>query len=293
MAARFFSINVFSTTLCSLLLAVMATASAEENAKTYTLRYKFETGDVIRYDVDHRASVRSTMDKATQEAKTRSESVKAWKVIDVMPDGEIEFINLVEKVRMSNRVSDQAEMKYDSEKDSKPPAGFEDAAKAVGVPLSQIRMTPWGEVVDRKEKHHQPAADPNAPITVLLPEKPIAVGDAWNEPQEVTVKLADGGTKAVKTRRHFKLLSVKNDVATIEASQQVLSPVTAPIEAQLAQRMMEGKIRFDIARGRILSQQMDVDRRILGFHGPTSSMHYLMRLEERLKEKSPKVASRK
>ncbi len=155
---------------------VSTSGDAAEPAKTYTLRYKFETGDVVRYQVDHRASIRSTMDKTTQQAQTRSESVKAWKVVDVMPDGEIEFHNVVESVKMTNRLPDRAEMVFDSREDKTPPPGFKDAARAVGVPLSAIRMTPWGKVIEREVKHRQPAADPTAPITVLLPEEAIAVG---------------------------------------------------------------------------------------------------------------------
>lgn len=269
----------------ALLTALAASATADE-AKTYTLRYKFQPGDVIRYEVDHRADIQSTMEKTSQRAQTRSESLKAWKVIDVLPSGEIEFQNVVERVKMTNRLPDRKEMVYDSQNDTTPPPGFADAAKAVGVPLSQVRMTPWGKVVDREVKHHQPAADPNAPITALLPEEAIAVGDSWNEPQEISVSTETGGSKSIKTRRHFTLKSVKNGVAVITATQQVLSPITPAIEAQLAQRMMTGTIRFDISRGRILSQQMDVDRRIVGFAGPTSRMHYQMRMREDLVEKT-------
>lgn len=268
------------------LSASFAGAAAAEDAKTYKLRYKFQAGDVVRYEVDHRADIQSTMEKTSQRAQTRSESLKAWKVIDVLPSGDIEFQNVVERVKMTNRLPDRAEMVYDSEEDETPPPGFADAAKAVGVPLSQIRMTPWGKIVDREIKHRQPAADPNAPITVLLPEEPIAVGDAWDEPQEITVSTESGGTKPIKTRRHFTLESVKHGVAVIEATQQVLSPVTPAIEAQLAQRMMTGTIRFDLQRGRILSQEMDVDRRIVGFAGPTSRMHYQMQMREELVEKT-------
>lgn len=275
-------------------LLVCLLASTADAAEDYTLRYKFSTGDVIRYEVDHKANIRSTVERTSQEAKSRTESTKAWKVLDVMPSGEIELQTVVERVKMTNRLPDRAEMVYDSEKDKTPTPGFEDAAKAVGVPLSTIRMTPWGEVVDRKIEHHQPAADPNAPITVLLPEKPIAVGDSWNEPQEIKVKLAEGGTKMIQTRRHFTLQSVKNGVANIKATQQVLSTVTPEVEAQLAQRLMTGTIRFDIKRGRILSQQMDVDKRVLGFAGPTSSMHYVMRMTERLLDNAAaKTARRK
>ena len=272
------------------LLACLASTSLADEGEKYTLRYKFETGDVVRYEVDHRASIRSTMEKTTQKVQTRTESTKVWKVVDVLPDtkrcseGEIEFHNVVERVKMTNRLPDRAEMVFDSAADETPPPGFEDAAKAVGVPLSSVRMAPWGEVFHREVKHHQPAADPSSPITVLLPEEPVAVGDSWNEPQDIQVKNSEGGTKAIKTRRQLTLKSVKNGVATIEATHQVLSPIDAPIEAQLAQRLMTGTIRFDIDRGRILSQRMEVDKRVLGFAGNSSSMHYVMRMDEKLLE---------
>ncbi|MEN1681177.1 MAG: hypothetical protein AAGJ46_16440 [Planctomycetota bacterium] len=208
--------------------------------KTYTLRYKFKPGDVIRYEVDHRADIQSTMEKTTQRAQTRSQSLKAWKVIDVLASGEMEMQNVVERVRMTNRLPDRAEQVFDSTKDETPPPGFADAAKAVGVPLSQFRIQPWGEVTDRTIKHHQPAADPHAPITVVLPQKPVAVGGSWDDEQEIKVQTEDGGTKEIQTRRHFTLKSVKSGVAVIEAKQQVLSTTTPSIDAQLAQRMLKG-----------------------------------------------------
>ncbi len=270
-------------------LLVCCTAVAED-AEQYTLRYKLAMGDVLRWDVDHRASIRSTMEGQTQEAQTRSDSIKAWKVVDVLPNGDIEFLNLVEEIQMTNRLPERAEMAFDSTKDKNPPPGFEDAAKAVGVPLSQVRMTPWGKVVDRKVKHHQPAADDTAPITVLLPEKPVAVGDTWDEPMEVAVKTSEGGVKQIETRRHYTLKSVTGDVATISAEHQVLTPIDAPIEAQLAQRLLVGVIRLDIKTGRIIEQDFDVDKRVLGFAGPTSSMHYVMKLRERILDGREDVA---
>ena len=101
-------------------------------AKKYSLRYKFALGDIIRYEVDHRASVRTTIEKITQSAVTRSESLKVWKIIDVMPNGEIELVHQVDSVRMTNKLPDRAEMVYDSRKDRTPPPGFEDAARAIG-----------------------------------------------------------------------------------------------------------------------------------------------------------------
>src|SRR3990170_5723469 len=92
-------------------------AAEDKDAPKYTLRYKFKAGEVVRYEVEHRASVRTTIDEVTDEALTKTESTKAWKIIDVLPDGVIELTLVVERVHMRNRLPDRDEMQYDSEKE--------------------------------------------------------------------------------------------------------------------------------------------------------------------------------
>jgi hypothetical protein len=269
------------------------TASAEgpKDDTKYDLLYKFRPGNILRYSVEHNASIRSTIDEITQAAQTKTESVKLWKVTDVLPLGDIEFMNVVERVHMVNQLPDRDPVEYDSEKDKQAPAGFEDAAKAVGVPLSVVRITPRGKVVRRDVKFRQQSAEDDGAVILRLPEQPVAVGDTWDEPLEIKIDLKDAGSKSIQTRRHHKLSSVTNGIATIEVTYQVLSPIDARIESQLVQRLMSGEVRFDIEAGRVVSQRMDVDKRILGFAGPTSSMQYVMRMEEKL-EAPPKVAEK-
>jgi len=274
-----------------LLLATALPCLAEEGDK-HLLRYRFQPGEVLRWEVDQRSSVRNQMEGASEEAQTKTVSLKAWRVIDVLPDGEIEFLSLVERVRMENKLPNRAEMVYDSAAGDEPPPGFEDAARAVGVPLSSIRMTPRGEVVDRDIKHHQPAADPHEQVVMLLPEGPIAVGDSWTQPAEIEVKVGDGGVKLIKARRKYTLQSVSAGVATIATEFQVLTPTTPAIDGQLAHRMVSGDIRFDLDSGRILSQRLEVDRRVLGFAGPSSSMHLVTRMTEELQSAPAEVASK-
>lgn len=256
----------------------------------HILRYKFQTGEVVRYAVEHAANVRMSMKGSTQSTKAHSESTKAWKVLDVLPNGEIEFAHVVESIKMRNESPDRAPAEYDSEKDKVPPPGFEKAAAAIGVTLTVVRIKASGEIVSHKEKHAQTGNAEDAPMVVLLPEEAVAVGAEWNEPHHVNVKLPDDGQQRIETRRHFKLADVKNGVAKIEVSYQVISPINAPIEAQLVQKLSTGKVRFDIERGRILSQQLDVDKRIVGFAGPSSSMHFQSRFTERLLPKKQEVA---
>lgn len=270
--------------------AIAADSTPTADAPQVDLQYKLSTGTVLRYSIDHRASIRSTIDETTQEAQTKTESVKAWKVTDVLPSGEIEFMNVVESVHMLNHLPDRAPSEYDSLKDKTPPAGYEDTARAIGVPLSVVRMTPRGKITSRNVKLMQPNADKDEQVVIRLPEEPVAVGATWDEPFDVTVKIETGGTKSIQTRRHYELLSVENGIATIEVTYQVLSPIDAKIEAQLVQKLMKGTVRFDVDAGRVDSQTFEVDKRVLGFAGPTSSMHYVMRMEEKFTE--AKLAAR-
>jgi hypothetical protein len=248
----------------------------------YDLRYKLAIGEVLRYEVTHRASIQSTIEQTTQAAQTKTDSIKGWKVTDVLPSGEIEFMNVVERVAMVNQLPDRDPLEYDSQRDKTPPAGFEDAAKAVGVPLSVIRMTPQGKVTRRDIRLRQLQVDEDAPVVVRLPDKPVPVDATWDEPFDIKVELQAGATKQIQTRRHHKLAKVTGDIATIEVTYQVLSPVDPSQEAQLIERMMSGTVEFNIATGRVVGQKMGVDKRILGFAGPTSSMQYVMTMTEKL-----------
>jgi hypothetical protein len=278
---------------CSLISGSLIARAAEELplSQKVTIAYKFRMGEVLRYGVKHSADIETTIDGLTQEAETKSESIKAWKVTDVLPNGEIEFVHLVEVVRMSNRVPNRALTEYDSERDKTPPPGFEFAARAVKVPLTVIRMTPTGEIVSREVKHPQPEVTDDMPITLRLPNHPVAIGEEWDESYEVDVE-EKSGKKQIRTRRLCKLESVQNGIAAISVEYQLLTPVSPLVESQLAERLAKGSVRFDIAKGRIVSQQQDVDRRILGFSGDTSKMHFVSRLEERLLKPEERLAKR-
>ncbi len=283
----------FKTLLVGYLLIAssqFAQAAEEPAGAKVRLAYKFRLGEVLRYSVKHAADIESTIEGTSQQAETISESIKAWKVTDVLPNGEIEFVHLVEHIRMSNRVPNRAVAEYDSERDKTPPPGFEQPARAVGVPMSLLRIKPSGEIVAREEKHPQPEVTDDMPITLRLPDEPIAVGEEWDESYDVAVDQKSGAPQQVRTRRVCQLAAVQNGIATLNVEYQVLTPVSAFVESQLVERMAKGTVRFDIAKGRIVSQQMDVDRRVLGFSGDSSMMHIVSRLEERLLKPQERLA---
>lgn len=259
-----------------------AAAVAAPSTEKYLLRYKFAMGEVLRYDVNHATKTRNNMEGHSQEVETQSESVKSWKVTDVLPNGEMEFIHVVEWVKMTNDSPDTPTNTYDSREKAAVPRGFEQVARAVDVPLSIVRIAADGKVTFREQKHPQPKTQEDMPITLGLPEGEIAVGEKWSHPYGVDVQRKSGAKLQVQTRRVCKLREVKNGVAVIEVEYQILTPVDPYVRAQLVERITDGSVRFDVAKGRIISQEHNVDKRILGFAGKASSMHFVSRLQERL-----------
>jgi len=240
----------------------------------------------------HKATVETTIQGNRQTAETRTTSVKAWKVSDVKPDGTITFAHMVENIDMWHKMQGRQEMRYNSLTDKTPPQGFEDAAKRVGVPLSIITMDAHGKVINRDEKIDKGNGNPT-PITVPMPAEPVAIGHEWNSPYSITLQTPSGGLKTIDLRQVYNLKSVATGVATISVETQVLTPLSDPgLEAQLIQHMTVGTMKFDIDAGRLISQVIDLDRRVIGFNGPASSMHYLTRVEETSLDNKDRIAAK-
>jgi hypothetical protein len=274
--------------------STLRAGEAESNHPTYSLGYKFHPGEVLRWKVVHRAKIKTTVSGTTQTAETVSQSVKVWRVKEVSPDGTVTFDNLVENVDMRQNVTGREEVRFNSQTDEKPPAAFEAVARSIGVPISTITLNGQGKVIQR-EQSQAPAAAPNqdGQITVPLPDHPVAVGESWSFPYEIQVPLADGKVKKVKTVQQFTLAEVKDGVASIQVATQVLTPIHDPaVEAQLIQRASSGSVRFDVEAGRVIGQQMDVDKVVVGFQGRASSLHYLSRFTEDFLGDETKTASR-
>jgi hypothetical protein len=283
--------------LAAALLVVLSTtapATAEDTggAEKYLLRYQFKPGEMIRWRVVHLAKVKTTVAGTTQTAETVSKSIKAWNVADVTENGSATFDHKVEQVDMRSKISGRQEVTYNSATDDEAPAGFESVAASVGKLLARITLNSRGEVIARKDEHTATTNPNEGQVTMTLPEEPVAVGQSWSFPYEMVIPGNNGTVVKIKTQQKYSLEQVKNGVATIRMTTVILTPVHDPaIEAQLIQRQSEGSIRFDIDAGRVLSQQMDLDKRVVGFAGKSdaSSLHYLTRFTEDLVTEVPQT----
>lgn len=261
-----------------------AAESATAAPEAVTLAYRFQRGDRIDMEVAHRALTETTMNGTTQSVETMTDSTKTWLVRAVDDAGRATLEHSVDDVTMTSRTSDRGEIRWSSRSDAAPPPGYEAVRPNLGVPLSRLVVDRAGRVVERQELRPSPPSSTGDLVVVPLPDGPVAPGAEWTIPQEVVVEVPNGPRKLVRTRLRYRLDAVADGVATIRVDTTVLTPIDDPrLEARLLERIWDGEIRFDVDAGRVISRRTGIDRRVVGFGGPESSVRYKASLEETVK----------
>jgi len=265
-------------------LVCIAPWSPAEAAESVTLRYRFTPGEKIVMDVSHRALTETTIGGTKQAVETATDSTKVWTVVAVDPSGKATIEHSVDDVTMSSRTSDKGETRWSSRDAGPVPPDYEPVRQSLGVPLARLVIDATGRVIERRDFKPTPPSNTGDLMVVPLPDEPATVGTEWTVPQEVVVEVPNGPRRAVKTRLRYRVASLRDGVATIDVDTTVLTPLDDPrLESRLLERIWDGEVEFDVARGRLLSRSTGVDRRVVGFSGPESSVRYKASLEERLK----------
>ena len=263
----------------AILAAGLARAATADD--TVELRYRFRAGESLPMRVAHRALTETTMNGTTQTVETMTDSTKTWTVVDVDAEGRAIIEQSVADVVMTSRTSDRGEVRWDAAGDAEPPPGYEGVRASLGKPLVRLVVAPDGRVLERRELLPCPPPATGDLVVVPLPDGPVRVGHEWTVPQEVVVEAPGGLRKAVRTRIRYRLEGVADGIATIAVDTTVLTPVDEPqLEARLLERVWNGRIRFDVAAGRVVGRSTAIDRRVVGFGGPQSSVRYKASLEE-------------
>jgi len=266
--------------------AVQAAEVAVPPPARVTLQYRFHQGERLDMEVAHRALTETTVGATSQATETATDSRKTWTVVAVDPEGHATLEHSVDDVTMTSRTSDRGQIRWSSRGDEPAPPGYEQVKASLGVPLSRLVVDPSGRVLERRDLRPCPPSSTGDLVVVPLPEDPVSEGAEWTVPQEVVVEIPGGLRKAVRTRLRYRLVSVRDAIATIRVDTTVLTPIDDPrLESRLLERIWNGEIEFDIERGRVLRRTTGIDRRVVGFEGPESSVRYKSSLEERLVEK--------
>lgn len=277
----------FGSGLLSLLWCSSGVVAADEPPVAENggllLRYHFTPGEAVSTQVAHRAVTETTINGATQAVETATDSVKTWRVTGVDPEGRMTIEHLVDDVTMISRTSGQEQTRWESDSTAPPPPGYEGVRLSLGRPLSQLTIDHCGRVLNRRDLFPNPPSNTGDLMVVPLPDEPIVVGSMWNIPEEIVVDVPGGPRKSIRTRLRYEVTAIRDQHVLIAVETTVLTPIDDPrLEARLLERIWDGQIEFDAAAGRVLSRSASVDRRVVGFHGPQSSVRYKASRDEQL-----------
>ncbi len=270
--------------LCLFLLAVFSSTAfhglfAEEGK--YLLRYRFKKGEELRWNVQQKLEITTSLKGKTETVETSSRSTKIWKVLDVSEDGVATFEYKVGDVDMKRSQTDRKDEHYDSRVDKKIPTAFQTIDGTIGVPLAELSIDSLGETKKKKVLTAYSGAGEENRITIPLPKEKVAVGESWSVDTPIEVPQVDGTVKKIKARQKFTLDSVKTDVAKISFKTQILTVIDDPrLESQILDKYSSGSFELDLDAKHLISQRTTVEKEVVGFDGGAGRIRHFSRFME-------------
>lgn len=257
-------------------------AEQADQSEGYLLRYKVTAGEQLHYEVTHAAKTKTRIQGEEEISQVHTKSQRHWNVLESNQES-FKFQHVLDAVAMTQQQGQQAELRWDSQKDTETPKVFGRIAEQIGQTLSTITATENGKELERDSDTGTKTTLGMGSLTLDLPETPVKLGDSWSTPSEIRTRTENGAVKLIKIRQLYTLEKVQTGVAFIRVRSQPLTPINEEsVRAQVVQQLSNGVIRFDIDNGRMLSKQLDWDETVIGFQGANSLMEYRARFSERL-----------
>ncbi|MDO4558134.1 MAG: hypothetical protein Q4C47_04130 [Planctomycetia bacterium] len=255
------------------------------NAEGVLLRYRFEPGEVVRYDVSDVWSREVTKGGVTHRDEASSHSEKVWTFLSVTSDGEATFENSLAWVDMRRQTAGESEVRYDSRKDHELPAEFRvtpDTETVTGKVFAEITINSRGETVNRVQR--ESTATQAGTLLPPLPENRVKLDEPWYVQCDTEVPIPETSmVRKIRARQRYVVEKVEGDIATIRMTTQIFTPITDPqVTVQTLQLDKKITMKFDLKRGKLLRIEQSVNRHIVGFSGAASVLRYRLSHTETL-----------
>ncbi|QDT88990.1 DUF6263 family protein [Gimesia algae] len=297
---RSFVFCVLSLFVC-LFLAPVSVSHAEEDATTYSLRFKFTPGEFAHYLVDSQNQFTVQLNQDKEVTVNSTQTQKHYRVVAVDETGNATLETMIDRVQMSVQFNDDVPKTFDSIQPQKKDLDqFAPIRKNIGHP-SRIVYSPVGEVISVLELHTTSKGSTfkevskkvpakltdeksrNLGFLIPLPEQSVKIGESWNEDFDVEVSVSPALRKKVPIRRIFTLDSVEDQLAVISFKTKIMERLNDPkFSIQLIQKTPSGTIKLDLEKGLIISQNVSLDKAQVGVFNGKGAMRAISTLSETL-----------
>lgn len=271
---------------------IQPTATAAPVEQAVQLKYKFQPGQFVNYEVSDHVRLVTQQGGNAFESLTRNDSSKHFRVVSVDDDGAALLEPIIDRIRMSAKLHDQPLVEFDSARDKVAPPKFQRHMETVGKPLARFQFAAHGELLSvRLIDNNVPKAttaaaakaDPKMNFLIPLPTEPVSVGHRWKQKFDEPISVGQGLIQQIPMLRQYELTSTSDGIATIKFKTSILALLNDPkIQGQLAQQTPSGTIEFDIERGLIRSRKSVTKETVVNAFGQQTLLQVTSESSEKL-----------
>ncbi len=274
--------------------------------RTWLLRYRFQTGQSLRYESTKTRTLTTVRGGRTQTDITRVRQIRRFDVVRVDPAGSAELDMRFESVNMSLQTADRPPQIFDSTTplEQVPPCFRPIAAQLrdmrpvfvvhpTGAPISES-----GDLIGPSESETQDGdrLPPETRLMLPLPEHAVAIGDTWKYYNTVRVRVGKDPDREEDIFRRIRLVTicrlwqVTDGVAEIRFQTTAVSRVRLPsVQALLIEALPKGHVLLDLNSGRMTERFVRHDRTVFGAWGPQTLLTSTAKMVETLLPDEPKA----
>lgn len=300
--------------------ADLGTPTTETKSAAWTLRYQFQHGQKLRYQMEQKMTLDANLGERGQQIdRSALRQRRVFTATSVQEDRSAEFTMQFENVWMQKQVDDNAPVEFDSSmKAGEVPLVYQQVAHQLKGSAPRYILTSRGLSKQAKEaqvkvenasgeKSSEPLVESESAAKTVqlasnstatqkeqgdpgsflatLPEHEVRVGDTWKEQINVSARLQEDVNVEVPILRTFRLDSVEDGIASISFHCSIQSRVRSPIvKGQLIQATPRGTIRIDTKRGLMLRRENIYDTSVFGALGQNTILTCVGRSTEELIE---------
>jgi hypothetical protein len=252
-------------------------AELSKESTTYDLRYKFKRGEFLHYETESSSTMTVQASQFKQVLKETRQTQKHLRVVTVDSQGNVVLEPVLDHVVMSAQADNGRPLVFDSESKTRVPKRFAEVAAIVGKSIVRVRYKPNGKMDEVLPipglEDKLPKDESTHAFLVVLPDEPVAVGASWNDDFDVMVSITRTLHKKITIRRRYAFEKVDGGIAQITFRTYPISVVKEPqLQAQLIQRSLSGRVKFDIDQGKIVEWSSRGNGQVFNAFGPTSAM---------------------
>jgi hypothetical protein len=255
-------------------------------AQTPSKMFRWETGQLLTYRVEHTTSAAETVSGTKNETKTKLNLTKRWYVAAVDPAGVATIQLSLAALRLETTTPSGGVLLFDSSDPEKSdPQMSGQLKKYVGDVLATLRVDGQGKVIEVKESKHGPASrfESEPPFVLVFPNAAPQEGMSWSRFYKITIEPPQGTGEKYDAVQECICKSVAQGSATFALTTTLKTqPESVLDRVPLLQLQPEGEVTFDVQSGRLQSAILRVDKELTGHQGEGSSYHFVSTYKEEI-----------